>query len=101
AQEHLHTITGGIADLERAPGDVNAIQTVRRAMHTLKGAAGMMGFVAVQSLAHASEDLLDQLADHGRALSPDELSLVFDTAETLDHLITGSMSGQQQRETAQ
>ncbi|HEY7849689.1 MAG TPA: Hpt domain-containing protein, partial [Ktedonobacterales bacterium] len=101
AQEHLQTITSGIADLERAPGDMSAIQTVRRAMHTLKGAAGMMGFVAVQSLAHASEDLLDQLAEHGRALSPDELSLVFDTAETLDHLITGAQSGQQQREVAQ
>ena len=101
AQEHLQTITSGIADLERAPGDVNAIQTVRRAMHTLKGAAGMMGFVPVQSLAHASEDLLDQLAEHGRALSPEELSLVFDTAETLDQLVTGTLSGQQQREVAQ
>ncbi|HZC06892.1 MAG TPA: response regulator, partial [Ktedonobacterales bacterium] len=101
AQEHLQTITSGIADLERAPGDTNAIQTVRRAMHTLKGAAGMMGFVAVQSLAHASEDLLDQLAEHGRPLSAGELSLVFDTAETLDQLITGGMSGRQQREIAQ
>jgi chemotaxis protein histidine kinase CheA/ActR/RegA family two-component response regulator len=101
AQEHLQTITSGIADLERSPGDMNAIQTVRRAMHTLKGAAGMMGFVPVQSLAHASEDLLDQLAEHGRALSPDELSLVFDTAETLDQLITGSLTNQQQREAAQ
>ncbi|HEX6818590.1 MAG TPA: ATP-binding protein, partial [Ktedonobacterales bacterium] len=101
AQEHLQTITSGIADLERSPGDMNAIQTVRRAMHTLKGAAGMMGFVPVQSLAHASEDLLDQLAEHGRALSPDELSLVFDTAETLDRLITGSLTNQQQREAAQ
>lgn len=102
AQEHLQTITSGIAELERSPGDVNAIQTVRRAMHTLKGAAGMMGFVVVQSLAHASEDLLEQLADHGRALTPAELSLVFDTAETLDQLITGTISGQQQqREVAQ
>lgn len=102
AQEHLQTITSGIAELERSPGDLNAIQTVRRAMHTLKGAAGMMGFVVVQSLAHASEDLLEQLADHGRALTPAELSLVFDTAETLDQLITGGISGQhQQREVAQ
>ena len=101
AQEHLQTITSGIADLERSPGDINAIQTVRRAMHTLKGAAGMMGFVPVQSLAHASEDLLDQLAEHGRALSPDELSVVFDTAETLDRLITGKLTNQQQREAAQ
>ena len=32
-------------------------------MHTLKGAAGMMGFGVIQTLAHASEDLLDRLAD--------------------------------------
>ncbi len=102
AQEHLQTITSGIAELERSPGDASAIQSVRRAMHTLKGAAGMMGFVVVQSLAHASEDLLEQFASRGRALSPDELSLVFDTAETLDQLISGAIvSPQQQREIAQ
>ncbi|HEX8982755.1 MAG TPA: Hpt domain-containing protein [Ktedonobacterales bacterium] len=102
AQEHLQTITGGLADLEKSPGDLNALQTVRRAMHTLKGAAGMMGFVVVQSLAHASEDLLEQLADRGRALSTSEFSLVFDTAETLDQLISGAIQGErQQRETAQ
>ncbi len=97
AQELLQTITSGIADLERAPDDVNALRSVRRAMHTLKGAAGMMSFVVVQSLAHASEDLLDLLTEHGRALSPNELSLVFDTAETLDQLISGSIVGQQQQ----
>ena len=102
ALELLRTITIGIADLERSPGDMNTLQTVRRAMHTLKGAAGMMRFVVMQSLAHASEDLLVELAEHERALTPEELSLVFDTAETLDQLITGAISSQQQqREVAQ
>ncbi|MDE3231498.1 MAG: Hpt domain-containing protein, partial [Chloroflexota bacterium] len=102
AQELLQTITSGIADLERSPDDVNALRSVRRAMHTLKGAAGMMSFVVVQSLAHASEDLLDLLSEKGRALSSSEVALVFDTAETLDQLISGAISGQrQQREVAQ
>ncbi|HEU0028591.1 MAG TPA: Hpt domain-containing protein [Ktedonobacterales bacterium] len=102
AAEHLRTITSGIADLERAPGDMQTIQAVRRATHTLKGAAGMMGFVIIQRVAHASEDLLDQLAEKGRGLSPEELALLFETAETLDQLISGAIVGsQQQRETAQ
>ena len=102
ATEHLRTITNGIADLERSPGDMATIQSVRRATHTLKGAAGMMGFVVIQRVAHASEDLLDQLAERGRGLSPEELALLFETAETLDQLISGAIIGSQmQRETAQ
>src|SRR5205823_4051467 len=42
AQEHLQTITTGTAQLERSPGDLSALQSIRRATHTLKGAAGMM-----------------------------------------------------------
>lgn len=102
AAEHLQTITNGISELERSPGDMQTIQSVRRATHTLKGAAGMMGFVVIQRLAHASEDLLDLLAEQGRGLSPDELGLLFETAETLDQLISGAISGDRtQREVAQ
>lgn len=102
AAEHLRTITSGIADLERTPGDMQTIQSVRRATHTLKGAAGMMGFVVIQRVAHASEDLLDQLTEVGRDLSAEELALLFETAETLDQLISGAIIGSQaQRETGQ
>jgi chemotaxis protein histidine kinase CheA/ActR/RegA family two-component response regulator len=102
AAEHLRAITNGIAELERSPGDMQTIQAVRRATHTLKGAAGMMGFVVIQRVAHASEDLLDQLAEQGRGLSPDELALLFETAETLDQLISGAIAGSQaQREAGQ
>jgi HPt (histidine-containing phosphotransfer) domain-containing protein len=59
AQEHLATITNGIRALERSPGDLEAINAIRRATHTLKGAAGMMGFTAIQTISHDSEDLLD------------------------------------------
>ncbi len=102
AAEHLRTITDGIAELERSPGEMRVIQSVRRATHTLKGAAGMMGFVVIQRIAHASEDLLDQLAEQSRGLSPEELALLFETAETLDQLISGAIVGSQaQREAGQ
>lgn len=89
AQEHLQTITAGIAQLETDPGEGGVLQTVRRAMHTLKGAAGMMGFTPIQQIAHASEDLLDRFVEEGISLTPDILSLLLDTSEALDQLISG------------
>ena len=98
ALEHLQTITTGIAQLETAPGDAPTIQSIRRAMHTLKGAAGMMGFVVIQQLAHASEDLLDRLVDGSVAFTPVMLALLLDTSETLDRFVnaTGGDADSQQ-----
>jgi len=91
AQEHLQTITSGTAQLERAPGNMDAVHSIRRAMHTLKGAAGMMGFGAIQTLAHASEDLLDRLADRAMAFSPAIMKLILDTSDALDQLISSQV----------
>jgi len=99
AMEHLQTITTGIAQLERTPGDMGAVQSIRRAMHTLKGAAGMMGFTIIQRLAHSSEDLLDRLTDGAFAITPAMVSLTLDTAEALDQMVSGAIveTGDQQR----
>ena len=101
AQEHLLTITTGIAGLEANPGDVAALQSVRRATHTLKGAAGMMGFSAIQQLAHASEDLLDRLVEGTIALTPDLVGLLLDAADALDQLARGLLSSEADQQHAQ
>jgi chemotaxis protein histidine kinase CheA/ActR/RegA family two-component response regulator len=88
AQEHLQTITEGIRQLEAAPGDTAVLQSIRRAMHTLKGAAGMMGFAAIQRLAHASEDLLDRLVAGTIAFSALVLSLLLETSDELDQMVS-------------
>ncbi|HKV84533.1 MAG TPA: hybrid sensor histidine kinase/response regulator, partial [Ktedonobacterales bacterium] len=90
AQEHLQSITTGLAQLERNPGDTPVLQSVRRAMHTLKGAAGMMGFSRIQQTAHASEDLLDKMVEDQATLTSEVLSLLLDTSEALDLLVTGA-----------
>jgi chemotaxis protein histidine kinase CheA len=88
AQEHLQNITSGIADLESSPHDSGALQNIRRAMHTLKGAAGMMGFAIIQQTAHVSEDLLDRLVEQSLSLTSEVLSLLLDTSEALDYMVT-------------
>ncbi len=90
AEEHLQTISIRVASLEKSPADRDLIQSIRRATHTLKGAAGMMGFRVIADLCHISEDLLDSVMEGTTAISPTVLSIILDTTETLDVLITGA-----------
>lgn len=91
ALEHLQTITNGIKELEHRPGDLDVLRSIRRATHTLKGAAGMMGFRLIQELSHVSEDLLERLADGQIAFSANVHSLILDTSDMLDHLVGGTI----------
>lgn len=98
AEEHLQTISMYVAALEKDPENRELIQGVRRAIHTLKGAAGMMGFRAIADLSHVSEDLLDSIMEGTTSISPTVLSLILDTAETLDMLISNLGSSPEPQE---
>nr|BBH95213.1 hypothetical protein KTA_34120 [Thermogemmatispora argillosa] len=87
AEEHLQTISMNVAALEKSPEDRDILQSIRRATHTLKGAAGMMGFRLIADLCHVSEDLLDSIMEGQVAITPAVIGIILDTAETLDRLI--------------
>jgi len=44
--------------LEKSPGDLEAVRSLRRAVHTLKGDAAACGFRELSELAHEFEDVL-------------------------------------------
>jgi chemotaxis protein histidine kinase CheA/ActR/RegA family two-component response regulator len=92
AEEHLQTISLNVAAMEKQPDGRDLIQSIRRATHTLKGAAGMMGFHAIADLSHVSEDLLDNIMEGKIAISSAVLSIILDTAEALDMLISAKDS---------
>jgi two-component system chemotaxis sensor kinase CheA len=65
SEERLATMEAALLDLERNPSSPDAIESLRRDAHTLKGNAGMFGFNAISSLAHAFEDGLDSICGSG------------------------------------
>jgi len=101
AEEHLQTISMHVAALEQAPTDLEPIQGIRRATHTLKGAAGMMGFRAIADLCHISEDMLDGIMEGSISISPTVLSLILDTAEALDSLVNSKDASAQNESAVQ
>ncbi len=92
ATDHLAQAGGGLRRLQHAADDAEALQAVRRAIHTLKGAAAMVGRARCAELAHRMEDLLDELHESGAAVDSEPLDLLFATADALEDMVEGGSS---------
>lgn len=58
SRELAEEATARLLELEHAPQDAAGIDAVFRALHTLKGGAGIVQFTAMERAVHAAEDLL-------------------------------------------
>jgi chemosensory pili system protein ChpA (sensor histidine kinase/response regulator) len=88
AEDHLKAIRTFLPALES--GDAEAVGTIRRSAHTLKGSAAMVGFRSLTRLAHRMEDILDRLFDGGQ-ITPETLDLLKASADGLEDLAAGQM----------
>src|SRR5262245_54282759 len=88
AQEHLQAIARLTSELSPEATDRQSLQELRRAVHTLKGAAGVVGFTTAARLAHRMEDLLDALYDDGVALTAEAVRVLTASSDALDELLT-------------
>ncbi len=58
AQEMLQALNEEALKLEKHPGDLETVRSIRRTVHTLKGDAAACGFRELSDLAHELEDAL-------------------------------------------
>jgi two-component system chemotaxis sensor kinase CheA len=63
SQEGLDRMERCLTDLEERPDDTALLAEIFRAVHTIKGTTGFLGFKRLEKLAHAGENLLGQLRD--------------------------------------
>ncbi|HSY02300.1 MAG TPA: chemotaxis protein CheW [Acidobacteriaceae bacterium] len=63
SQEGLDRMERCLTDLENRPGDAELLAEIFRAVHTIKGTTGFLGFSRLESLSHAGENLLGLLRD--------------------------------------
>ena len=61
AVDHLGQIEAAVLQLENNPGDRDAINSVFRSFHTLKGVAGFLHLKPINRLAHEIESVLDDV----------------------------------------
>ncbi len=92
AEEHLEVVTRQLRVLDRDPSDRQAAEEIRRSVHTLKGAAGMVGFRGISRIAHRMEDLFDRVKDGGLALDGEVMATLFRASDALQDLLKGDRS---------
>jgi two-component system chemotaxis sensor kinase CheA len=61
AQEGLQHLDEDLLSLERAPNAREMLDRIFRAVHTIKGTAGFLGFEQLVRVSHAAEDVLNSL----------------------------------------
>jgi chemosensory pili system protein ChpA (sensor histidine kinase/response regulator) len=82
ATEHLDAMTTALLALERGASEED-LARLFRSMHTIKGAAYVVGCVRVGELAHRAEDLLVAVREGDATLSPSALEALFVTVDVL------------------
>ena len=61
--ENLDRLDRELVGLEKNPHDRDALASVFRTIHTIKGTCGFLGFNKLEKVAHAGENLLTRLRD--------------------------------------
>ncbi|MFW6458462.1 MAG: chemotaxis protein CheW [Halodesulfurarchaeum sp.] len=76
-EEHVTELNNALLTLESNPEDQEAMDRIFRTAHTLKGNFGAMGFEDASDLAHAVEDLLDEMREGEIAVTADRMDHIF------------------------
>jgi two-component system chemotaxis sensor kinase CheA len=91
AQEIVETLSRDLLLLDESQkagrSDPDLLNDIFRAVHTLKGLAGMFGLPSLQTLAHTLENLLDDLRLGRVDLTQDTLDILFDGIERIQQIL--------------
>jgi two-component system chemotaxis sensor kinase CheA len=98
SQEHLADVEGQLLTLEESGGsiDLPLVNKVFRAIHSLKGAAGFLGFKTLETLAHRGEEVLDRLRNETIRPTKEVINTLLKATDRLKTLIDSIQSSNEQ-----
>ncbi|MBE3598853.1 MAG: chemotaxis protein CheA [Limnochordaceae bacterium] len=95
ARERVQALNEGLLQYEGGSADdPSVLQEIFRAVHTIKGMAGTMGYEPMVELSHALESVFDELRSAPSARPPEEtFDLLFSAASALETMVETVASG--------
>ncbi len=87
ADELLHSLDTNLVKLETAPADLNLLNEIFRAAHTIKGTSSFLGLEQVTLLTHKMEDVLNKLRKAEMIVTPAIMDLLLESLDLLRTLI--------------
>ncbi len=83
ARDHLISIEAQLLIIEREPSQIDALHTVFRSFHTIKGLAGFLELDAIRNVAHEVEALLDLARNEKLVITPPVIDVILEGADYL------------------
>ena len=97
AEQRLSRLGRQLLELEETGSDEGLVASIFRDAHTLKGSAAMVGFDEVARVAHAMEDLLEQLRSGARTATPELVDELLVAVDGLAAMIPAALDGDDRR----
>lgn len=83
-KEHLQSLNDQVLIMEQDPENIDTVNEIFRAAHSLKGMAGTMGFKRMQRLTHDLENVFSEIRNGKMSVTPDIVDIVFKCLDALE-----------------
>ncbi len=87
SKEHLQNLSDQIMDLEQNPENMDTINEIFRAAHSLKGMAGTMGYKRMQTLTHDMENVFSEVRNGTFKVLPGMIDILFKSLDALEEYV--------------
>lgn len=86
--EHLQNLNTQILSLEQEPENMDTINEIFRAAHSLKGMAGTMGYKRMQNLTHDMENVFSEVRNGNIKVNAGMIDVLFQCLDALEEYNT-------------
>ena len=93
ADEQLQELNQNLLELEKNPENLEIINNIFRAAHSLKSSAAFVGLNELSDLAHMMENLLQGIRDGGMGVTPEIIDIIFKCFDEIHNVIDTIASG--------
>ncbi|MBC7896529.1 MAG: Hpt domain-containing protein, partial [Cytophagaceae bacterium] len=94
SRDYLTAMEHALLQLEADPTAQEAIDSVFRSVHTLKGMSGVMGYAAVTELSHAMETRLARVRAGEESLGRETIDILFEGSDVLGQAVQLATTGE-------
>ncbi len=86
--EGLDAMESGLLSLDVGAADIETVNTIFRAAHSIKGGSGTFGFTAVAQFTHVMETLLDEMRADTITVTTETVDLLLKSVDVLRDMLT-------------
>jgi len=87
SQENLERLERELMELEQEPDNDELIRSVFRIIHSIKGNARFLNLIALDRLAHRTEDVLAKLRDHSLLLNAEVSTVLLGSVDIIKSML--------------